>query len=254
MVAALRSLVICVPALCLSGCSWFPWLVCNAVGEPVESVESFGFCAETHHLACQTWRRVIAEHPDAAFSQAYADGFHAGFYDYVTRDRTTEPPPTPPFCYRYPICRSEAQQQDIADWYAGFHNGATVAQEENWRDGVVVPFGRPPLYPIPVFNTEVVPVGSPIAPQPTAPTSPTAPTQPLEEMPAPKPVEPPAVLPPPPKTTVRLLRVEPAAELQAQNPTVVLGAPQPSVQMPMPPSPVITVQASPFSAIEAGPK
>jgi hypothetical protein len=188
---ALRSVLVCLPILGLSGCSWVPWLVCNVVGEPVDAVKSFCFCSDGHRLAHQAWLTVVAQHPDAAYSRAYADGFKTGFYDYISKDRTTDPRTIPPFCFRYPVLRTPEQQEAIIDWYAGFHHGATVAQEQRWREGVEVPISRPPLFTVSQFSTEVVPVGSPPAPPPTA--TPT-PTPPLEVMPAPKRAQPPAEL------------------------------------------------------------
>src|SRR6516164_4928879 len=126
MGVALRSMFVCALLACLGGCSWVPWLVRNVVGESVDSVHAFDFCVEAHRLAKEAWQEVVANHNGIAYSPAYADGFKAGFFDYVSRDRTTEPRTIPPFCYRYPVLRTVAQQEAIMDWYAGFQHGATV--------------------------------------------------------------------------------------------------------------------------------
>jgi hypothetical protein len=168
----LRRLLVCLPLLGIGGCSWLPYLARNVVGTPVEVTESCWFRLQTCRLATQAWDEVVAQHPDQPYSPAYAHGFRTGFSDSVQRNGIPEPPAIPPCCYRYPVLRTPKQQQKIEDWFAGFRHGAQLAQEQRWRDGVIVPIARPPITTTLTYRQEVVPV-------------PAAPTQSMEELPLP---------------------------------------------------------------------
>jgi hypothetical protein len=177
MASALRLVLLSVPLMCMSGCSWLPYLGRNLAGTPLEVVAHCRFKVEMCGHANDAWRGVVAHDPEQHFSTAYADGFHRGFIDYVERGGNGEPPAMPPMCYRYPVLRSPEQQQAIDDWFAGFRHGSTIAREQGWRNGVIVPIGRPPDY-VPVeFKQEIVPTpGALPAPTPT----------PVEELPRPR--------------------------------------------------------------------
>jgi hypothetical protein len=160
MIAALRYLLVCLPLLGLSGCSWFPYIVHNVGGEIIETTG----CCHLHLKACaladREWKALCSEHPDGSYSPAYAHGFHDGFVDYVEHNGLAEPPAIPPVCYRYPSLRTPAQQQKIEDWFAGFRHGAQSALAQGWRDGVIVPISRPPITPVVTFSQEVIPTPS----------------------------------------------------------------------------------------------
>jgi hypothetical protein len=168
----LYRLLVCLPLLAVGGCSWFPYFVGNIVGTPVEAVECCCLHMQAWKLANRAWQEVSDQQPNQAFSAAYAHGFRHGFSDSVERNGIPEPPATPPCWYRYPALRTPEQQQKIEDWYAGFRHGAQVAQEQRWREGVIVPIARPPITNVLTFKQEFVPV-------------PQAPVPPLEELPLP---------------------------------------------------------------------
>jgi hypothetical protein len=195
MATVLRLLLVGAPLLCTSGCSWLPWLGRNLVGTPLEVVESCYFDTSMYLRAHKAWRDTMASCPDQKSSAAYADGFCHGFVDYVKRGGSGEPPAMPPMCYRYPVLRTPAQQQEIDDWFAGFRHGSLVALQQGWRDGVIVPIGRPPDIASAGFKQEVVPTTSP-QPEPAVP-----PALPFEQLPPPRrepePVPPPAPQPAP---------------------------------------------------------
>jgi hypothetical protein len=171
----MRYALICLPLLGLSGCSWFPYLVGNLVGTPVEVTETCCFDLKLHSLANRAWKEACAARPYIP-SPAYADGFHDGFVDFVKRNGPGEPT-VPPFCYRYPVLRTPDQQLKIDDWFAGYRDGAAVAREQGWRDGVIVPIGRPSLVSLESFKQEIVPTPS---------ADPPLPLVPHEELPAPR--------------------------------------------------------------------
>lgn len=179
MVTALRLLLVGVPLLCMSGCTWLPWFGLNAVGTPLEVVESCCFDTTMYLRAHKAWRDTVASCPDQRLSSAYGDGFCHGFVDYVKRGGSGEPPAIPPMCYRYPVLRTPAQQQAIEDWFAGFRHGSTVAREQGWRNGVIVPIGRPPDITPVLFKQDIVP--TPAANPPTPMPMPPA----IEELPPP---------------------------------------------------------------------
>jgi hypothetical protein len=157
MVTALRLLLASLPLLCVSGCSWLPYLGRNLVGTPLEAVESCCFDVTMHFRARKAWRDIVASSPAKEFSSAYGDGFCNGFVDYVRRGGTGEPPAIPPMCYRYPVLRTPEQQQAIDDWFAGFRHGSAVAREQGWREGVVIPISQPSDIAPVVFKQEIIP-------------------------------------------------------------------------------------------------
>ncbi len=197
MTVALRNALICLPLMCLGGCSWFPYLVENVVGEPLNFTECCCFHVEVWMLADHAWKDVVAEHPESRLSLAYADGFHHGFTDYVNRNDSGEPPASPPCRYRLRVLRTPEQQQRIDDWFAGFRHGAEVARVQGWRDGVVVPIARPPIIVMATFKQEIIP--TPSADLPAPPLN-------YEELPWPRPPvdKPPPMNPPPVKDSVWL--------------------------------------------------
>jgi hypothetical protein len=186
MLTALRSILVCTPLLCLSGCSWLPYLGYNLVGTPLEVAECCCFHVETYCRGANAWREVTEHNPERTYSPAYHDGFCHGFADYVKRGGTGEPPAVPPCKYRYPVLRTPEQQQEIDDWFAGFRHGADVARQQGWREGVLVPISRPPLTVPDQFRQEIVPMRPPL-------DGPLAPRPLFEELPPPR--EPPVIAP-----------------------------------------------------------
>jgi hypothetical protein len=199
MIVALRSLLVCLPILCLNGCSWVPYLARNLVGTSCEVLETSCFRHDIAKLANQAWADVVAENPECKHSPAFMAGFKDGFKDYVTRNGLGEPPAIPPHCYRYPVLRTPEQQQQIEDWYAGFRRGSQTAHQEQLRTGVLIPISQPSINRPTHFRQEIIATPS-MAPPVAKP----------EELPEPKP---PPIKPPP-----EMLPAKDAVRLEAPVP------------------------------------
>lgn len=140
-----RHLILCLPLLCFTGCSWLPFAVDNAVGTPVTVIHEYKFKQQCKKLAELAWETACQEPSHRLHrSSEYEKGFKAGFIDYLDCNGNGEPPGTLPRHLRNPVLRNAEQQQDIFDWIAGFRHGASVASQEQWRTRIVVPIPLPP--------------------------------------------------------------------------------------------------------------
>ena len=184
MAIALRLLLVCLPPLCLGGCSYTPYLVRNLVAPPVDYVHNCRFQRELGRLADQAWREAASAHPDTTYSLAYMQGFHDGFVDYIDSNGSGEPHAVPPKHYRHPVLRTPQQQNEIEDWFVGFRHGAHVALDSRWRLQVVVPIGQPPLGTPIGFRQEIIP-------NPSVPAITPPPELPVLPPPRPLPSDPP---------------------------------------------------------------
>jgi hypothetical protein len=90
-------------------------------------------------LADEAWAQYASVFPDACYSDDFADGFKAGFADYVYAGGTGNPPPVPPRYYWKPEYESPQGQQLMQDWFNGFRHGVAVAMESGYREAAVVP-------------------------------------------------------------------------------------------------------------------
>jgi hypothetical protein len=95
--------------------------------------------------AKEAWREAQAACPDQAFSKDYAEGFIAGFRDYLDAGGNGLPPAVPPFRYRLARYDSPAGHQAVEDWYAGFRHGAAAARASGFRELNVIPLSAPPV-------------------------------------------------------------------------------------------------------------
>ena len=95
--------------------------------------------------AKEAWQEAQAACPDQAFSKDYAEGFLAGFRDYLDAGGNGQPPGAPPF--RYWLARYETPEghQAVEDWYAGFRHGAAAARASGYRELNVIPLSCPPV-------------------------------------------------------------------------------------------------------------
>lgn len=141
-----RYLLLCLPMLCLTGCSWLPFAIDNLTGSTTGVFAEYKFKQQCKQLAELAWETTCQEpaHRLKHRSSEYEIGFKAGFIDYLDCNGNGEPPGTLPRHLRRPILRNAEQQQEIFDWIAGFRHGASVAAQENWRSRIVVPVPLPP--------------------------------------------------------------------------------------------------------------
>ncbi|HEV8058930.1 MAG TPA: hypothetical protein VGP68_03610 [Gemmataceae bacterium] len=134
------SLLVCSMALVtLDGCSMYEAATFNAFAEPIATTNVQVTCIRDHIVAKETWDTIRASEPEQNYSQDYAEGFKAGFADYLKVGGITVPTSMPPYRYwgrkyEYPEGRAA-----VDDWYAGYQRGALLAHDSPLRDLAVVP-------------------------------------------------------------------------------------------------------------------
>jgi hypothetical protein len=241
-----RCCLVCLPLL-LAGCSWAPYAYRNICGASMQVAGDACLLCKARQLAHKAWQEVAEMNPELGRCLAYQDGFYDGFVGHVDKDGTGDPPAIPPRRFRYPVLRTPEEQQAVEDWYAGYRHGAQVAQEERWRDLVVVPMDLPPRTTPRGYGEEFIPYPPPpatppaVAPPIPAPTTPPAlaapvpapTTPPALAAPVPAPAMPPAVAPPLAVPAMPPLVTPPPAAAPAPLPV-----PRPSPPAVTPPAPV----------------
>src|SRR5262249_37656383 len=89
--------------------------------------------------ADEAWKQVQASCRDKAYSEDYARGFKAGYADFLFEGGCCEPPPFPPCSYWSIGYQTTDGAQAMADWTAGFRQGAAAAQASGLREVIVLP-------------------------------------------------------------------------------------------------------------------
>ena len=107
-----------------------------------ESVADCRESARNRKWAEQAWANVGRANPDARFSAGYADGFEAGFTNYLYRGGNGDPPPLPPRQYRGVKYQTPQGYRAIEDWFEGYRHGTGTARESGKRRGVILRPGR----------------------------------------------------------------------------------------------------------------
>lgn len=190
------TLTLCLIGLCVSGpgCSLFVNATKSVVGETSQCMEEFSECVRNRKLANEAWATVEQAKPKHAPSNDYADGFKAGFADYLEAGGTGEPPLLPP--HRYWKARYETPQgyHAIEDWFDGFRHGAAAARASGYRQWVTVPVANAP-HGVPGV-VPALPLPAVIGPAPERAVDPVLPF-PRAVVPPSKPVEGGTVVPPP---------------------------------------------------------
>jgi hypothetical protein len=108
-------------------------------------------------LAEEAWNNYCASTMNGEWSQDYADGFIAGFVDYLDAGGGGEPPPFPPSWYWKSRYQTAEGYKAIEDWYAGFRDGAGLARDSGYRQWLILPFSTPAGAPPPLPLMEPAP-------------------------------------------------------------------------------------------------
>jgi hypothetical protein len=152
-----RRLLLCLPALCLGGCSWIPYAVRNTSSAFTDVVYEYRFQCDIAKLAEEAWTEIGCGPEAAGRGGEFEVGFKAGFTDYLDANGTGQPPAMPPRHLTAIIFRTEKQNQDIRDWFDGFRLGAATAAQSRWRDRIVIPLALPPRTSDSGYRQEIVP-------------------------------------------------------------------------------------------------
>jgi hypothetical protein len=123
----------------VAGCSMYQGGARNTFGENIARANTNLICIRDHIVAKEVWEKIASSEPDQNYSKDYAEGFRAGFADYLKEGGITIPPSLPP--YRYWLVNHQHVENLAAvdDWYAGYQRGARMAHDSPLRDLAVVP-------------------------------------------------------------------------------------------------------------------
>lgn len=198
-----------------------------------------------HSLANAAWDQYLAAHTGHTYSVDFAEGFKCGFEDYIFAGGNGNPPPLPAhryWCYHF---ETPDGYHQIQDWFAGFREGAAVAEKSGYRSLTIVPIALPqppPAVPPAPPAPPPQPTGTlkdggrleetPLALPRKMDTSATVPSPDLKLHPLPVPAQPP--LPP----AVLATDLAPLNEPRPTDPHIQQ---QPTAALP--PSPVVQSQA-----------
>jgi hypothetical protein len=121
----------------------------NAVSTTARVIETVREQQRERELAAAAWARYAAasEHP---YIEDFAEGFKAGFADYLYAGGTGEPPPLPPKRYWASRYESAEGAEVVRRWYAGWRAGAAEARASGLRQFVTLLSPPPdPAHPTP---------------------------------------------------------------------------------------------------------
>jgi len=164
-----------------TGCSgYFRSIERNFTILPLQAVEEGRLKVRNHRRAEEAWRLLTEASPNA-YSCEFADGFIAGYADYLDNGGNCDPPAVPPFRYRTLKYQTPEGVAGVNQWFEGFRHGALMAKASGQRELELVPLSAPPI------NAVETSYDQPIALPPTPEQLPQLPKPlPPEPLPLPK--------------------------------------------------------------------
>jgi hypothetical protein len=151
-------MVVCAASV---GCSAFWHSTLRNITEfPIESLDECRMKLRNHRRAVEAWR-LLAEGSPHDYSDDFADGFVAGYADYLNNGGNGAPPAVPPFRYRTVKYQTPEGVEAINQWYAGWRHGSLMAKASGMRELELIPLSAPPI------NAVERDYGPPIALPPT---------------------------------------------------------------------------------------
>jgi hypothetical protein len=128
------------------GCGTLFTDACRNMSEaPVRGLDDSRTRKDTCRAAREAWRNVERANPNQHFSADYAEGFKAGFADFLYEGGDGLPPAVPPFHYQLARYQTPEGHQAIVQWYAGFAEGSAQARASGEREKFVIPLSAPPI-------------------------------------------------------------------------------------------------------------
>ncbi len=154
----------------------------NVTEAPLQAADECRPSLRDRQFARAAWLGVRGAHANQPYAPDYADGFQAGFAEYLDVGGNGQPPSVPPFRYRRARYQTPEGHQAIEEWFDGYREGAAAAQASGLREQNVIPLSAPPI--------------NAVAAKPGA-AAPPVPPETAPELPPPRPVGPAAPAPPP---------------------------------------------------------
>ena len=121
----------------------------NVTEAPIRSLDDLHLKMRLRRVARRAWDDYAHAHGEEHFSPDFADGFRAGFADYLYEGGPGLPPAVPPFPYQLRHYETPAGHLAIDQWYAGFALGFDVARASGLRENIVIPLSQPPINAVP---------------------------------------------------------------------------------------------------------
>ena len=136
-------------ALCAlaSGCGLFENATRNLVVEPLhyhEELNRCWACLKSRGTANAAWEEYSGQSHPGSYSDDFVRGFKQGFSDYLQAGGTAGPPPIPPRKYWSVSYQTPEGHQAIEQWFGGYSQGATMAQEKDYRRWITLPSSLAP--------------------------------------------------------------------------------------------------------------
>jgi hypothetical protein len=144
-----------------SGCALIQDGVSNACTEIRDCVDDARERARNRRWAEAAWAETCSTDP-RVFSADYANGFKAGFAEFLYCGHT-EVPPLAPAAYRRFECQTPEGFHAIEEWYAGYRHGVSLATQSGYRRWITAPVCVP-LPPPPPGAGNFGPTGVPMPP------------------------------------------------------------------------------------------
>lgn len=144
---------------CFTGCTWIPYAVDNVFSGVTGVFHERRFRLECRELAEEAWGEICCGDLRSKRGTEFENGFKDGFVEFLDGNGDGSPPVAPPNRLRRHILRSDAEQQGIHDWFAGYRLGSQVAAQARYRDRILIPMSQPPQPFEEGYSKQVVPAG-----------------------------------------------------------------------------------------------
>lgn len=156
-----KRLIYCVLApcfvMCVSGCTWIPYAIDNVSSAIGGYYHEQRFLREAEDLADTVWNEVGVGDLACKRCTEFERGFKTGFVEYLDANGDGSPPAVPPRRLRHHVLRSDREQRDIDDWFAGYRLGAQVAAQGGYRQRIVIPISLAPYVTDETYGKQVIP-------------------------------------------------------------------------------------------------
>jgi hypothetical protein len=150
--------------LCLlnTGCGIVTNFCRNIILQPAAQIDECRMEKRNHELAEAAWAQAASNAPERPYSEDFADGFIAGYADYLSSGGKGNPPSTPPWGYLTVDRQIAAGHQAAQEWFAGFRHGSAAAIASGQREWITVPMSTRYLSPR-YSGADFVPLEQPAA-------------------------------------------------------------------------------------------
>ena len=123
----------------VAGCGVVGTATHNVLSELHQHEEDWAETRRERELADAAWDHWRTCKAETSFSDAFGDGFRAGYADFLYAGGNGEPPVMPPRKFWKADAQNPEGAQAMRDWFAGFRAGASDARDSGARQWVLLP-------------------------------------------------------------------------------------------------------------------